>query len=318
MSTDAEKLLIPRTLPGILQQTIVFYREQFRTYAMIATMVVIPLTTISVLVDRLPLGGSDAAMQYSLILSLYTLVSVIAQSVFVGGPVTFITSEQYLGRQVQMGDAFRAVAPRLTTLGLGLLVFYGILMALGFVSVLTLLCFIGLLGLGVMLYLSVVINAFLAPVIVLENATATQGLLRAWNLAKPRLWPILGLLVIVGAISLGLSLFLGSIFSSAGLFNTLSGAFVVLLVQIVIATLTAPVMPIAMTLMYYDTRIRFENMGELLSQSSKPTPRPEDVPARPAVFAVDRVDFRNVMMITVGLVVLSLLLGSYFEALLLP
>ena len=318
MTTDLKSSLVPRTVPEILNTAIRFYREQFSVYLTLMVMVVLPLTTIGVLVDRLvpfPTVNSSAALDYSLIISLYTLVSLLIQSVFITGPITYIASEQNLGRSATMAEAFSAVGGRLVRLGAAMVIFYGLLFGLILVSSLLIACVVGLVGLALVFYLSITGNGFIAPAVVLENQPATAAILRAVLLARTRFWAVFGLFVIVAIISLGISTVVSGLLGNTGLGLSPMGAFVILLIEVTVAALAGPIMPIAMTLMYYDMRIRSEALNQQ-PRVNQPNFRPEDVPAPPLQFKFERQDGVNIGILTVGLLAFSMLLALLFPDLL--
>ncbi len=319
MTTDYKRSLVPSTVLEILNKAFRLYRDHFRVYATVMVMVVLPLTAIGVLVDRMvpvPAVGGNAAVEYSLIISAFTLVNLLVQVVFINGPITYIASEQNLGRMTTMGEAFNAIRGRLLSLGSAMMIFYTILFALVVVSSFLLVCGVGLVGLALVVYLSIAVNAFIAPIVVLEKQPPIASILRSLLLAKTRFWSVFGLFVIVAVISLGVSGVLGTVLEGSGLSASLYGAFIVLIIEVAVAALTGPIMPIAMTLMYYDTRIRVEQLDQQIPSVAKTNFRPGDAPATPLKLAIDRRDITNLAVLTVGLILFSVLLTLLFPDLL--
>ncbi|MBZ0293504.1 MAG: hypothetical protein K8L99_13130 [Anaerolineae bacterium] len=313
--------LTPRSIVDILGRTFRLYSQHFMAYIAVAVMTVIPLVTVSILFDRsVPAGNlnDSTLVQYNLLFSFYLIASVIIQAVFVGGPTTYMASEQNLGRKVLMGEAFRAVRTKLADLGLAMAGFYALLIALGIFSAFTVLCLIGLVGFAILIYASIAVNAFLVPIIVLEDSGPMAGITRAWALAKARFWPVFWLTVAVSVISFGVSLALDFVLPSFGGSLPTIGAFVGLLIQVVISALTAPIMPIAMTLLYYDTRVRLEGLDRSMQTVQKSEPRPGDVSPSPLNPRLNSQDVRNIVFLLIGVFVVSLLAGAAFESILGP
>lgn len=313
--------LTPRSVMDIVGRTFRLYSQHFMAYLAVAVMTVIPLVTLSVLLNRsMPVAtlNSNSLMQFNLFFSFYLIASVIIQALFVGGPTTYIASEQNLGRSALMGEAFRAVRGKLTDLGLSMAGFYALLVALSIISALTILCLIGLVGFALLLYVFIGVNAFLVPVMILEDHGPAAGVMRAWGLAKARFWPVFWLTLAVTTISFGISLVLDMLLPSFGGSGQTIGAFLGLLIQVIVASLTAPIMPIAMTLLYYDTRIRLEAMDQGWHSVHKSEPRPGDVPAPVLNPRLTSQDFRNIALLLAGIFLLSIVLGSVLGPALVP
>ncbi len=249
----------------------------------------------------------------------WTLVAAIlillVQAFLINAPLTYLASERLLGREVSIEQAYLAVLGRLWRLGIALLLFYVIMGVLIVASYFTLgLCGVGL---GVMAFVFTSFYPFVVPVFVLERTGLMRGMGRAWFLAKMRLWPLLGIsfavLIIIGLVEgglyvLGLSI-LGSTFAAAS-----SPTFLVIetLLQAVIGIFIAPVLPIVYTMMYYDTRIRFEGLDISLNSIRMANPRPSDLVSPPPGQFMSPQDWRNAALLGLLGVIPFLLIAFVF------
>jgi MFS family permease len=312
----------------IVDRTFRLYRDHIVVYAGVVAAVVVPLTLIEAVIDqsymsRISSGDffaqREVVNQYNLVISLYRIVSAIIQGVFVSGTLAYIASEHHLGRKVTINDAVNVLRDRYMLLGFSFFLFYVLLIILGMVSALTVVCLVGFVGFALLIYAAVGISSYIAPVIMLENVDAMQGIQRAWGLAKARFWPLVGLLVILGLITYALGLGVGLIQqlvsqSAAGL---VAGSFTIaVLLQIILAVAVGPIAPIALTLMYFDTRIRLEGLDIALQAVERSDARPTDVMSPDVNPAINGRDMRNIALILGVLVILVLILGATADILL--
>ncbi len=341
MQTASVSPLQPASVPQLLDRTFRIYRENFLPFFGLVAVVTIPLTIFELVsqlwmnsqLARGAFGGAQSSARmnarmaesflgefanlFALTLIISAIVAII-QAVLVNGVLTYMVSERYMGRQVTLGEAFRAVRGRLPKLGIGLVVFY-LIMGL-VVAGLAAVFFACGLGLGAIVYLGIALYAFLTPVLILERTSLGLGLKRAWILGKARIWPVAGLIIVVTILT--------SIISFAALFSQqmvttgtiattsfTSDQVLQTVVQMVIAAFVAPVLPIGLTLMYYDTRVRLEGLDIALNSVPAPEPRPADVISpdpTPGWFMSGR-DFTNLGIFAVGgLVLIALLFGIMF------
>ncbi|MCC7449925.1 MAG: hypothetical protein IT324_21070 [Anaerolineae bacterium] len=202
-----------------------------------------------------------------------------------------------MGRRATIGEAFKAVRSRLVGVGLGLVVFYIIIGGAFLVLAFTL--FVCGLGIGVLAYLGVTLYAFLTPVLILERTSIMDGLGRAWMLGKARVWPVAGLMFVIilisGVLNLALTLTI-QLITQGNVASVSFGASQALeiVLQSIISIFLAPVLPVALTLMYYDTRVRVEGLDIALQAVGKSDPRPADVLSPPAHGFLTGRDYGNV------------------------
>ncbi len=324
------------TMLELLDRAFRIYRNNFLTFIGLAAVVIVPLTAFNYLLTApvstslersMRAGGSfstasNSALLNNLlgaygVLAIAAVVTTLVQGVLLAGPLTYMASEQHMGRRVTIGEAFSAVRSRLARVGLGLVVFYVILGGTSLILAFTL--FVCGLGIGILAYLGVTLYAFLTPVLILERTSLMDGLGRAWMLGKARVWPVSGLMFVIFLISVVLNVALTLTIQLITQQNVASVSFgasqaLEIVLQAIIAVFLAPVLPIGLTLMYYDTRVRVEGLDIALQATGKPDPRPADVMSPPAHGFMTGRDYGNVGImcaVIFGLIVLYFA-ASYF------
>ncbi len=318
------------TVLEILDRTFRIYRENFWSYAGLVAIVTVPLSIISLIASQsyqTQLQNGDlsfsqqqsAAAGFSLLVSLLTIVIAIVQAIFINGTLTFMASENHLGRKITIAEAFRQSRSRFLTLFAALFIFYLLILVLAFVSALTVTCLIGILGFGFLIYVGVSINAFLAPTIVLENVSIFEGINRSFGLAKGRFWSVFGMMFLIFIISLVLQLaftLLQQLFSQqvVGTASIQGGNLVGTIIETIIAIFITPITPIAFTIMYFDTRIRSEGLDIALASLEKPDARPSDIISPPASSTLKGKDFVNILILIVGGFIVFFVLGATVNA----
>lgn len=231
-------------------------------------------------------------------------------SIFQTGALAVVVSERFLGNTITVRDAYaRALRrwPSLLAMILILGAFNLAFFAVFFVPFF-LLIFAGVLGsaaggsgagaaAGAMLSLFVCIVCLAYPLllvgyyavntrltfatqtIVLEHLGGVDGLRRSWNLVRGSFWRVLGinfvLGLLVGLIAQGPSF---AISIGANLLPWPMVGFVLnIAAQSIIQILILPIEFAALTLLYYDLRIRKEGFDlQLLAQQLAPTPPPSE------------------------------------------
>jgi len=194
------------------------------------------------------------------------------------GAVYRAVTDVALGRPATIGSVLRETLarylPLLGLVGLGILIFIGWIIAeiIGFV----LLVLPGLAVFCAAIYLAVRWTLTVAAMMA-EDIGPIRGLGRSWNLVSGSWWRTLGILLIVGIlqtiISYGLFILFGVI---AALFST--GDFQAAVVQVggtLLTALVSPITTIAITLLYFDLRVRNEGLDlDQLAQQTSPGPAP--------------------------------------------
>ncbi|MEX0659816.1 MAG: hypothetical protein WD080_11835 [Egibacteraceae bacterium] len=119
-----------------------------------------------------------------------------------------------------------------------------------------------------------------APAIVVEQLGAIAGLRRSARLLRPRLLPVIGILVLASLLISVLSMALGGIPQLAGLLIGDRFGWVLVAVGGVLAGLiTTPLLAIVVTLLYFDGRVRQEALDLRLTAEGLSAPDAGGLPA---------------------------------------
>lgn len=197
------------------------------------------------------------------VVSIVTGILSLLTGPLIAGAVSRVVAASYVGEEMGPGEALRLTARRfLPLLAASFLVF--LVEAIGFV-----LCIVpGLLAFA--LYTAV------TPALMIEEIGPIQAMRRSWQLLKPRLWAVLGIAILARLIAGFLGNVLGGIPTVAA--TMFGGSFAWLFVAIgsVLSSLvSAPIVAIVSTLLYFDGRIRHEGfdlqmMARDLDRSAAP------------------------------------------------
>jgi hypothetical protein len=228
----------------------------------------------------------------------------VVQTVLINAPLTYLASERYLGRTITIAQAYRATAGRLILVTVALILFYIMISILTAVVVFLTAFLIGIILYGALIYIAIAMYAFLLPIMVLERVGIFLAFGRTWMLGRIRFWPLFWLtiasLTIVLFTTLGLTWLSATLISSTSTSNSFVFTQVIeTVIRALIGIFINPVLPIAFTLMYYDTRIRTEGLDIVLHSLDKPDPRPSDVVSPPPGEFLGRHDWRNIGLVTV-------------------
>lgn len=234
----------PMDLGEILNTTFNLYRDNFTLFAGICAVIVVPE---AVLLSLFAVSHSTIFVLLAALVSLtvpFLLTGALAQAV----------SARYLGRPMTIAQAYQA-------LGSGTIL---TLVAVSFLS--GILVLIGLILVVIPgIYLAVRFTVA-SQAAVLEREGVTDSLRRSWRLVEGKWWHVFGIVVVVSILVGVLERLAGSLGSSiAGdvLGTGLSTAIVGILIQ--------PIQAIALTLLFYDLRIRQE--GGASTVNAQPSSR---------------------------------------------
>jgi len=233
-------VLRPLSLGELLDTSFAIYRNLFGQLFLVA---VVTSGLPNVLQVYIEFAGGVGE---NLIFWLGTaLLSMVLAAVGVAA-TTFIVSDHYLGEGLSAGAAFGRAAPyvvRLVLLSVAASFLIGLGMLLLLVPGIIILC-----GLAV------------APAsLVLERLpSATAGLSRSWELTRGFRWKVLGTLIVVFLLLIIPSIAIGTL---ALVFSTIGGAPLEVassIVIVVLGVLISPFYYVALTVLYYDLRVRKE------------------------------------------------------------
>ena len=253
---DVEPLLLERSLGDILNETFVIYGRHFAKFLGLAGAVQIPATLIL-------LAPIENAAIY-IILNLTSLIALV--SIF--GATIYAVGQHYLTDSVTVVDCYRRLIWRLVSMAI-LAAIFAVITIMG----LLLLSFVGVtlysFAVATMLILGAyIVPALVGPVVIIEGVNTIAALQRAFELARQNVmrlsWDLLVFFLV--AFGLGFVLFTPFILFFPSETDALSRTLVVVSL-IAPAVVVSPVLSIAITLLYYDLRVRNEGFNiEKLSQ----------------------------------------------------
>jgi hypothetical protein len=228
------------SIGSILRSSFQIYRENFRTLFLIYTLPILPF-----LIAQQEAQAAGATSLGALVGFLSIFVSLFAFAA-----ITVAISDTCLGERPTVMRSYR----RLGGLAVGRLAWAN------FLQMLAVMCGVLLLVVpGVILMFRLLFTPIVATI---ENCRGTAALKRSASLGKGFHGRNLGVLVVLGA--LAIALFLGIVIVGAVL-TAVAGEESMSVAEVLIRTLTAlfmlslyPLMFTAMTLMYYDLRVRKE------------------------------------------------------------
>lgn len=273
--------LRPLSIAELFDRSFRLYRKNFGTFLGIMLLTQIPLflfgLALSALTDTTPNLSSNADLT-----DLFMTTTII--SVLIAGTVGAILSliftqvgaaaltkaiaDSYLGHTIGFWEAFQRIGNTWVTLifasivasliVLGLAIPVGIIFLIPCIGPL-----IGFVGFVAVVAIGNVLISLIPPVVVLEKKGVMDSIRRAWELAKLRFWWAFGYLFLLGLMSLlvisGPTALIQFLFETA--LGNLSEFSQTIVSDTASSLLTAVFMPIrlaAITLMYFDLRIRFE------------------------------------------------------------
>ncbi|WP_162909681.1 hypothetical protein [Aggregatilinea lenta] len=264
----------------VIDRTFRVYRTNFLSYVLLFAIVLIPFYFMQeAIANQDLLSGATTWEEYydrvdTQTRSLRALSGLynIALLVVVYGLTTYMASEAYLGRKITPWRALRERGGRLWRLGLTWLLM-GFVFGLSaiLVVVIGVLCWIPFILLPVILYLWVSTYFFITQVMMLENIGVNYGVRRAIDLGKTHFWPVFGLVLGLGLISVVIEIAFGA--TSLIVLSTETTASYPL-ISLGLSILLGPLMPIGLTMMYYHYRTRYEGLDLALQASDVPDARP--------------------------------------------
>ncbi len=273
--------LRPLRLGELLDRAIQLYRRNFLTFIGIIALVHVPLTVLQTAAAALMSGslfsrisepdGLFASYGYTLGL-MGTMVIWVAQIVLLQaiatGALTRAAADSYLGTKTGILDAYRGLRrswPKLV----GAVVVLNIILS-GLLIWWVVPCIGWITGLGITIFVTMVVGPLVPSAVVLENQGVFDGLRRAWSLARRRFWPLLGYVcmlalfsaVVVNGPATIVSVLLLQVFNSLGepAMQMVLASVAQSLVQLVFLLIYLPLQLTAYTLIYFDLRVRTEGL----------------------------------------------------------
>jgi len=247
-------------------------------------------------------GSSIAALEQA-VLSL--MAQLILVGVIAGGAGAVMVAAAYNGAEPRFGQALRTgLLERGPVLLRGHLLVGGLLLVMVVASLLGMLVCIGLIGMGLTVYLYVSWVPLLAPVLALEDGAYPLLARRAWRFGKLRVWLLFGAVVTLLALRYVAAIPIGLV----------AGALIpdpLLAAQIVAVLSEALVLPLGLiffTVVFLDTRARLDGHvppGQMTEEAGLATVEP----------FLTAADMPN--LVGVSMAALTLMIAAYFLVLLL-
>jgi hypothetical protein len=251
------------TLGDILDGSFKLFKANARTVLLIVAVIYLPLQVISAFSMRDTIGVGlfnilndpsvtstelDQTQQDTgqVIIQLIAAGVSLLATPFIAGAIARVVGASYLGEEVGPGEALKSAGRKFGPL-LGSFILVHLAEGVGLLA-----CCIGAIFVTPMFVM-------VAPAIVVENLGPIEGMKRSWNLTKNRYWPVLGIALLSGFIANMLGSILSQIPTLIAMFVGGSFAWVIVAIAGVLGSmLSAPIVTIVATLLYFDARIRNE------------------------------------------------------------
>ena len=277
-------VLRPMSMGELLDQAFRLYRKNFFTFVGIIAIVYIPLSVISILSSlKIASVTSATALQSNPLLSssylsglglllLYFFLNMVFTQGLGTAVLTRAVADNYLGKPAGILSSYKHIGKSWLKL-LGAILLAGLIFWA--IMVFTIIPCIGTFtGPGLAIFLLSIVLPLVAPVVVIEKTGATASLGRAWELSRRRFWWLVGFVVILSLMSILITIGPGYLARYiVSLIGGNSGNYVARLqlqtiaqqlVTIVMGVLYFPVQLTAITLAYFDLRVRTEGLDMAL------------------------------------------------------
>lgn len=287
MSVNTAFSLRPLGLGPLLDQAIRLYRRNFLRFIGIIAVVQIPLTLTHIALTLLAARNAEdifiGAYSTSTLGLLdpisgagFQLIRLLMQMILVSGIGTAVLTRTIA--DIRLGDRGTIVGAYKKLGG----AWSGLIGALLMVLVITVgliiwtlvPCIGWLSGPGILIYLLMVITPLLAPVVVLEGERGTGAIRRVWELARRRFWWVIGFVLILFIFEriavYGPAVLVGGLLNvfledAPGFFSQPQMiALIEAITQLLISLLYLPLQLTAITLLYFDLRVRSEGIDLVL------------------------------------------------------
>ncbi|MBK8901447.1 MAG: glycerophosphoryl diester phosphodiesterase membrane domain-containing protein [Anaerolineaceae bacterium] len=277
--TALSENLQPLSMAQLLDRAIRLYRSNFLIFVGIVALAQIPATAVNMVglwLAPTPQFGFDPTA------SVFDVWLQVAESsgfgnnpwVWLGRLVTLLlvqlataamtkaVAENYLGHKIGLFEAYQKIGRS----GITLLIatFLGIFLMIALAVWALVPCVGWISGLGMIFFFALVILPLVAPIIVLEHRSAGQAIQRAWDLARRRIWWLIGFMLLLGLF--GQLVVTGPAILSVVLVESAVGSGVnattsSLIQQVIVLLLNLIYLPLQLTcvtLLYFDIRVRTE------------------------------------------------------------
>ena len=265
--------LRPLSIGELLDRTFRLYRNNFFTFLGIVALTQLPAYLIALSTD--PLLEYGSSQRITGFLTIITFLLTIGFTQLGAAALTKAISDSYLGKTISIKATFQRLGSRTWLTLIFALIVAGLVLvgvAIPFIIVSFIPCIgriVAVVGIIAIVLIGNVIISLVTPVVVLEKVRAGKATRRAWELAQKRFKWILGYLFLLGLLSFLITE--GPTRLVVYLFDTIIGNvdfwirnIVEQSVSLVLSSLFLPIQLTAITLMYFDLRIRFEGFDIMI------------------------------------------------------
>jgi hypothetical protein len=285
MALGTPPQLRPLGVGELLDQAIRLYRRNFLKFIGIIAIVQIPLSLLQMVTSLVTVTGvntldptvTDPASPFELFTPTYfigllgTIVVGVISIILIQGVATAALTRavagSYLGESLGIIESYQKIGQAwLPMIGALILAF---IVGIGLVIWLLIPCVGWLTGFGMLAFFWLVLVPLIAPTVVLERQPWTVAIRRAWDLARRRFWWVLGFVLVLFIFSQ--LVITGPVTLISLVFQMVSGGPLQMsmtenVIQVVLQSLVGmifgvvywPLQLTAITLMYFDLRIRTE------------------------------------------------------------
>jgi hypothetical protein len=301
MASIDNSTLRPLTLGQILDRTMRLYRQQFLTFVGIIAVMLVPVTAVQIILTLVnvpslfeameqiqdpSIAGDPMAMFASQMAAsgigtnlLFVALSFILVQGIATAALVHAIGNSYLGRPVDILSSYGQLSGSWLRL-LGALILWAILY-FGILIFTLVPCVGWLMGPGVIVFFVYVIQPLIPATVVIEGQGGLDAIRRVWDLARRRFWWTLGFMIVLGIFAyillIGpaalanwlLTLGLDTILPDADpvtLYGVQTG--ISQLVTMLMQLLYLPIQLTAVTLMYFDLRVRTEGFDLAMMATS--------------------------------------------------
>ena len=279
MTASDVSALRPLSTGQLLDRAFRLYRQHFLVFLGIVAIVQVPISIAQVALNAQMLGvaGGETFGTIGVISTVVIFIGSILVASLATGALTGAVADSYLGTPVSILGSYRR-------LGRKWLSILGALLLAGLIGMLLLLWLLVPIvgwrsGIGILAFFEFVVIQLIPPIIVLERHTGGAAVRRGWDLSRKRFWPVVGFMLVLALLSTilvnGPTLLVvwllrlmipdavgntQGIFAVTALLPTAISAFFGLVFQ--------PLRLTAITLLYFDLRVRFEGFDLALLANS--------------------------------------------------
>jgi hypothetical protein len=313
MESTESSTLRPLTIGQILDRTMRLYRQQFLTFVGIIAVMLVPIMAVQLILtlvnvpnvlaaaerlqdpdaimaaDPMNLFWSQmAAAGLGTNLMISALVFVLVNGIATAALVHAIANS-YLGKPVDILSSYGQLSGSWLRL-LGALLVFTVLCIVAAVFVIVP-CIGWVMGPGLVVFLGYVVGPLIPATVVIEGQGALGAIRRAWDLTRRRFWWSLGFMIILWIFAyvllLGPTALIQLLLSGldtmlpdadpATIYSIQTG--VSQLVTMLMQLLYLPIQLTAITLMYFDLRVRTEGFDlAMMAAADKPSSEGETSP----------------------------------------